>query len=135
MAEITINGVSISAYNASLLSGSYASLLAPADVKEWVSNDNPSTNGVEYIPPTTTIVKERPVSLIFLIQCQTPSRFLFSYNQFISILQNGINDFYIPELERHYFLKYETCTEFDQFNLTTCKLAVKFTEPDPTKVK
>lgn len=130
---ITINDKPLSDYGVMMLAGSYASLLTPPQMKEWVSNDNPRKNGVDYLPPNTTLVKERDVTLIFGIQGDTLSDFITKYNQFITLIQGGIIKIHIPDLERNYYLKYENCTSFDHCNLKACKIAVKFIEPDPTK--
>lgn len=133
MGIVTINKRELGGYGVTLLDGSYSSLLTPAELKDWVFNDDPGKNGIEYMPPTTPVVKERAVNLIFLIQGSTRERFLSNYNVFISLLQQGLNTFYFEDLGRAYTLKYESCTDFDHFNLTSCKIAVKFIEPDPTK--
>lgn len=131
MAEITINGSTLTALGVTLLEGSYASLLTPPEIKEWVSNDDPRKDGVEYIVPTTPKVKERNVNLYFLVKGETQSAFLSRYNQFIGLLQSGMVTINIPDLHRSFKLKYESCTSFDHFNLTMCKVAVKLTEPKP----
>lgn len=133
MAEITINGTPLSDYGAMMLAGSYASLMTPPQMKDWVSNDDPRKNGIEYLPPATTVVKERNVDLIFGIKGDTRSDFLAKYNTFITLLQSGLTRLYVPDLGRYYYLKYENCTSFDNYDLKACKIAVKFTEPDPTK--
>lgn len=133
MAEVTINGRTLSYWGATLLEGSYASLMTPSEVKDWVTNDNPSANGIEYIVPDTAYVKERNVTLIFHIAGSDKDDFLARYNRFVAVLQEGLLDVYIPDLGRHYFLKYEACTSFDHFGLKMCKLAVRFLEPNPAK--
>lgn len=133
MAEITINGNTLSSLGVTLLEGSYASLLKPAELKEWVSNDDPRKDGIEYIEPATSVVKPRSLDLYFMVQGSTRGEFLTRYNNFIGLLQRSIANVYIPDLGR-YHLKYEGCTSFDHFNLTMCKLAVKFTEPQPNNL-
>lgn len=133
MAEITINGNTLSSLGVTLLEGSYASLLKPAELKEWVSNDDPRKDGIEYIEPATPVVKPRSLDLYFMVQGSTRGEFLTRYNNFIGLLQRSIANVYIPDLGR-YLLKYEGCTSFDHFNLTMCKLAVKFTEPQPNNL-
>lgn len=133
MAEITINGNTLSSLGVTLLEGSYASLLKPAELKEWVSNDDPRKDGIEYIEPATSVVKPRTVDLYFMVQGSTRGEFLTRYNNFIGLLQRSIANVYIPDLGR-YLLKYEGCTSFDHFNLTMCKVAVKFTEPQPNNL-
>lgn len=133
MAEITINGHTLSSLGVTLLNGSYASLLKPAEMKEWVSNDDPRKDGIEYIVPTTPVVKPRSVDLYFMVQGNTRVEFLTRYKNFIGLLQRSISVVNIPDLGK-YRLKYESCTSFDHFNLTMCKVAVKFTEPQPTNM-
>lgn len=133
MAEILINGTRLSNWNAVLLDGSYANLLTPAPLKEWVSNDSPQANGTEYLVPDNICVKERDVTLIFYLNLPSRRDFISTYFRFVEMLQSGILDVLVPDLNRHYYLKYESCTSFDHFNLTSCKIAVKFTEPDPTR--
>ncbi len=135
MAEITINKSQLSKYGAMMLAGSYNSLLTPPQLKEWVTNIPVDGDGTEYIEPDTSYVQERSVSLIFGIKGETKEDFLNKYQQFIVELQSGIIDLYVPDLGRHYHLKYEGCTTFDHYNLTACKIAVKFTEPNPKKIE
>lgn len=116
-----------------MLAGSYNSLLTPPQLKEWVTNIPVDGDGTEYIVPGTSYVQERSVSLIFGIKGETKEDFLYKYQQFIDELQSGIIKLDVPDLGRLYYLKYEGCTTFDHYNLTACKIAVKFTEPNPKK--
>lgn len=135
MAGIKINNKSLSDYGAEMLAGSYNSLLKPAQLKPWVSNEPVNGNGVQYIIPETEeiFVAERQVDLIFSVIGDTKEAFLENYRNFIALLQSGELDFYIPDLGRHYYLKYENCTSFDHIALLACKVAVKFSEPNPKK--
>lgn len=117
-----------------MLAGSYNSLLTPPQLKEWVTNIPVDGDGTEYIVPETLYVQERSVSLIFGIKGETRADFLKKYRGFINVLQSGIIDLFVPDLESHYYLKYENCTSYDHYNLTACKIAVKFTEPNPKKI-
>lgn len=137
--EITINGVVLSAIGATLLSGSYASLLTPAPLKDFVENDDPLKDGTDVIVPgtngedDTTIpkVKERDVTLTFLIQGATKSTFLANYSVFVAQLHKGAVTLTVPELNATYHLLYSNSTQFDNYRLNACKLAVKFREPNP----
>lgn len=134
---ITLNDELLSAYGASLLEGSYISLLTPAGIKEWVSNDPIDGDGVDYIVPTDTEdnidvkVAERNLTLTFLVKGNDEADFLNKYNTLLGVLQRGMVTLYVPDLNRTYTLKYVGCSPFDMFNLLSCKLAVKFTEPKP----
>lgn len=135
--DITLNSKSLSTYGASLLEGSYISLLTPANIKEWVSNDPVDGDGVDYIVPTDTEdnidvkVAERNLTLTFLVKGNDEADFLNKYNTLLGVLQRGMVTLYVPDLNRTYTLKYVGCSPFDMFNLLACKLAVKFTEPRP----
>lgn len=135
MAEITINNKPLSDYGAEMLAGSYNSLLKPAQLKPFVSNEPVNGNGVQYIIPGTgeIFVAERQVDLLFSVIGDTKEEFISNYRDFIALLQSGKLDFYIPDLGRHYYLKYENCTSFEHIALLACKIAVKFSEPDPQK--
>lgn len=136
MGGITINDKLLSAYGAEMLAGSYNSLLKPAQLKPWVSNEPINGNGVQYITPgpgEEVFVAERQVDLIFSVIGDTKEAFLANYRNFIALLQSGMLDFHIPDLGRHYYLKYENCTSFDHIALLACKVAVKFSEPNPKK--
>lgn len=134
MEEVKLNGILLSKYGVMMLAGSYNSLLTPPQLKEWVTNTPIDADGTEYIEPETSYVQERSVSLIFGIKGETRADFLEKYRGFINVLQSGIVDLYVPDLERHFFLKYENCTSYDHYNLTACKIVVKFTEPNPKKI-
>lgn len=135
MEEVKLNGRPLNEYGVMMLAGSYNSLLTPPQLKEWVTNIPIDADGTEYIEPETSYVQERSVSLIFGIKGETKEDFLDKYQQFIDVLQSGIINLYVPDLGRYYYLKYEGCTTFDHYNLTACKIAVKFTEPNPKKIR
>lgn len=134
MEEVKLNGRPLNEYGVMMLAGSYNSLLTPPQLKEWVTNIPVDGDGTEYIVPETLYVQERSVSLIFGIKGETRADFLKKYRGFINVLQSGIIDLFVPDLESHYYLKYENCTSYDHYNLTACKIAVKFTEPNPKKI-
>lgn len=140
--ENMINGKPLSNFGAELLKGWYAELLKPADMKEWVSNDIPAENGIELYPPTTPKVKARSISLVFLFTADDKETLMSNYQKFMRQLMIGHQSkmeetktefctLYIAELNTQYYLKYETCTSFDNCGLTTFKLAVTFTEAKP----
>lgn len=131
--DITLNGKLLSEYGATLLSGWCAELMKPAEPKEWVRNEAVNGNGADYIVPTDDIIKlkERTLTLTFLITGNDELLFLLRYNYFIRTLRNGEVTLNVPAIGRTYTLKYEGGTPFDMFNLTSCKLAVKFKEPKP----
>lgn len=129
--NITINGEALSTYGATLLDGSYISLMTPANLKPWVSNDAVDKDGIDYIQPTVTNVAERSVTLVFQIKGENEADFIAKYNSFVGLLHKGMIVLYVPDLNRSFNLKFEGCTPFDKWMLQSCKLSVKFTEPKP----
>ena len=138
--EITINGVSLASMGTTLLSGAYSALLTPPALKDFVENNDPLKDGTEVIVPgtdgkddtSTPKIKERDVTLTFLIQGDSETAFLDNYNAFVAMLHRGMINLYIPELERNFSLIYRNSTQFANYMLNACKLAVKFREPNPT---
>lgn len=131
MEQEKLNGLPLDTYGATLLKGGYAELMRPAEMKEWVSNESPYKDGTQYIAQDSPKVKERSVSLTFLIRGETEDMFMQGYMRFIETLMSGMCEFTIPVTDRVFKLKYESCTAFDFFDLKSCKIAVKFTEPEP----
>ena len=129
--EPTINGKLLSSMGATLLSGAHTALLTPTSLKDFVENDDPLKPGVEVIIPDTPVVKERDVTLTFLIQGNTKSLFLQNYTAFVAELYGGLVTLYVPDLGNTYRLVYSNSTQFENYRLNACKLAVKFREINP----
>lgn len=134
---ITINGIAISAMGVSLEKGSYAALLTPAGLKGFVENNDPTKDGTEVLThkkdgtPLARIA-EREVTLTFCVVGENKTDFMAKYANFVNILNNGTIDLYVPDLERTFHLIYQNSTQYNNFQLKACKLAVKFREPNPT---
>lgn len=134
-----MNGVSLSAMGVTLLEGAYSALMAPASLKDFVQNDDPLKDGTDVIIPgiddedNTNVprVKERDVTLTFLIQGENATDFMAKYAAFVAELHKGTVVFHIPDLERHFHFLFSNCTQFDNYRLNACKIAVKFREPNP----
>ncbi len=126
----TINGKDISSYGVTLLSGCYSALLAPPPLKTFLENKDRSKDGTEVLVHNCKIA-EREVTLTFLIQGASRAEFLNHYQSFISLLHAGWFILYIGDLNQTYRLLYDSSTQFDNYNLTSCKISVKFREPNP----
>lgn len=138
-AEITINGLPLSSMGATLVSGAYSALLTPPALKDFVENDAPLKDGTDVIVPGTEDeddasiprVKERDVTLTFLIQGKDSGDFMAKYDAFVAELYKGAVVLGVPDLGRYFHLLYGSCTQFDNYLLNACKVAVKFREPNP----
>lgn len=133
--DITINGILLSEMGASLQNGGYAALMMPAPLKDFVENDDPLKNGTEVITEvdgvSVAVLRERDVTLVFLIQGKTREDFLSKYSAFVGILQKGAVVLNVPDLRQTYHLIYSNATQYDNYLLKACRLAVKFREPNP----
>lgn len=133
--DITINGILLSGMGVSLIRGGYAALLTPASLKDFVENDDPLKDGTEVITEideeSVAVIKERDVTLTFFIEGNSRANFLSNYSSFVNLLQKGLIKLYVPDLGQTFHLIYSSATQYDNFLLTACKMAVKFREPNP----
>lgn len=134
---ITINGTDISTMGVSLEKGSYAALLLPAALKGFVENNDPTKHGTEVLThkadgTSLARIAERDVTLTFLIMGDNEADFMAKYADFVELLHGGNIKLYISDLGRTFRLIYSNSTQYDNYRLKACKLAVKFREPNPT---
>lgn len=133
---ITINDISLTSLGVSLEKGSYAALLTPAGLKDFIDNNDPTKDGTEVLTRKAdgtplAHIAERDIQLTFLITGDDETDFLAKYTHFVALLQGGNIRLHIPELNSTFRLIYRNCTKFDNYRLKACKLAVKFREPNP----
>ena len=125
-----INNKDLSYFGASILASSYASLLTPSPLKAFVENADRSQPGTQVLV-TNPQIDERDVTITFLIKGEDQADFLSKYNSCIAELYKGSFLLYIDDLSTTYHLLYSNVTQYDNYVLTACKLAVKFREPNP----
>lgn len=129
--DITINGIPLHSIGVTLLTGAYSSLLTPPPLKDFVKNNDPTKPGTDVIVDNP-VVSERDVTLTFLIEGKSKGAFLSNYKAFVAQLHKGKIELYIPELDQYFHLLYSNSTQFANYRLNACKIAVKFNEPNPT---
>lgn len=131
MSKITINGTALSDFGAILLNGGYGELLLPPPVKEYVTNDDPMKDGTQVDTTHVPRMQERELTLHFLLRGETREEFLAHRQAFLSELYKGFVDLYVPDLSSTFHLLYRSCTQYDNYRLCGCKLAIQFKEPNP----
>ena len=133
---ITINGNTLRSMGVSLEKGGYSALLTPAPLKDFLANNDPTKNGTQVLTHKadgTPLAKiaERELTLTFIIEGESKNDFLNKYTAFVALLNGGKIDLYVPDLKRTFHLIYRNATQYDNYRLKACKLAVKFQEPNP----
>lgn len=129
---ITINGTALADMGVILLQGAYAELMAPAETKDFVENDDPTKHGVEIDTLLSPKLKKRDVTLRFLVKGNSEEDFLTKYHVFLDLLYSGHIELEVPDLGACFRLIYRAKTKYANYRLNACEMAVKFTEPDPT---
>lgn len=113
---------------------SFAALLAPPPLKDYIKNKSALLDGTqvvcdEYVHPK---VDERDLQLVFYLRARDLAEFRSRYASFSEELAKGIIDIrtkYQPGVIYH--LLYLSCAQFSQFNGRLAKLVIRFNEPNP----
>lgn len=129
--DISINRIPLRSIGVTMLAGAYSALLTPAPLKDYVKNDDPTKPGTDVLV-NNPVVGERDVTLTFLIEGANRESFLSNYNAFVSELHKGEVVLYVLDLNLFFHLLYSNSTQFENYRLNACKLAVKFNEPNPS---
>lgn len=130
MAEDTLNGKPLADLGAVLLAGAYSALMTPAPLKDFLENDDRSKDGTDVLVNNPRKA-ERDVTLTFLITGNNTTNYLAHYDAFIAELHKGQITLYIGDLNQTFRLLFSNATQFENWRLNACKIAVKFREPNP----
>lgn len=132
MTNVQMNGVLLSDIGVTLLSGAYGELLTPSPLKSYIENDDPTKDGVQIDTLTIPKQKSREVTLKFLVKGSSKADFLAKRTAFVNLLYQGVVTLYVPDIEDYFHLIYMSVTQYGNYRLNACEMAVKFKEPDPT---
>ncbi|WP_289645868.1 hypothetical protein [uncultured Alistipes sp.] len=88
---VSINGKLLSTMGVTLLAGAYSALMTPAPLKDFVENEDPLKDGTDVLSPSNggslfPRIKERDVTLTFLIQGENEAEFKRNYAAFVKEL-------------------------------------------------
>ncbi len=125
-----INGIALGQFGATLLAGYLEALMAPTSLKAFIENDDKTQNGTQILV-TDARLAERDVTLSFLLQGNSTAEFTARYTAFLQELYKGQITLYVEALDLTFRLIYSNTTQFNNYQLHACKLAVKFREPNP----
>ena len=132
--ELFINGHDAwTKWGISLDSSGLATLMTPAPLKEFISNESRLEHGRQYIT-TDTKWKERELTLRLNLYAPTAALFYARYDAFCKcVLATGTVDIstrYQPDVT--YRCLYQSCTLYTQYRGKIAKFALKLIEPNPT---
>ena len=130
MSEDTLNGKTLADFGATLLADAYSALMTPAPLKDFLENDDRSKDGTDVLVNNPRKA-ERDVTLTFLITGNNTTNYLAHYDAFIAELHKGQITLYIGDLNQTFRLLFSNATQFENWRLNACKIAVKFREPNP----
>lgn len=134
MEELFINGVDAQMYGVTLLSDGVSVLMAAADMKEMVENTSRLEHGKHVVTKGCKLAS-RDITLTFGVLGKNAADYAAKMEAFANVLYAGALTLELRTVQAGvvYKLVYRKCTTYAQNSSRTfCKMAVKFTEPNPT---
>lgn len=139
--KLYINGGSESADKQGLVLGvgAVSVLRQPAELKDYITNDNALMDGIRVLPGLAPKVASRDIQLTFGIQARSYSEFMTRYEAFVATLEKGAVDLRVDVSENGgaftkgttYHLLYVSAAQYSEYNGRLAKVVVKFREPNP----
>lgn len=131
--QLTINGRdAFTEFGMSLTDGGLSALLTPAPNKAYISNRSRLENGTRVMNHNPK-VDERTVTVPFHIIAPTKEAFFSRYEALCDVLAGGdleIKCSYYPT--KTFRMKYQSCSQFSEYQQGIAKFTLKLIEPDPT---
>ena len=120
---------------------SITALMTPAPLKAYITNKSALSHGKQVLTDSGNKPKvdEREVQLTFGLKARSLAQFLTRYRSFCEELKKGaINltviireeDSYLKET---YYLNYNSCSQYSEFNGRLARFVLKLTEPNPER--
>lgn len=131
--QVFINDVDVSEYGISLDSAALSTLMTPANLKDWVSNECRDEDGERYLKNYVPKQSKRDLTLNFNLLANDEDTFYARYAQFCELLNAGILNIrtkYQPSVV--YRCIYVKCTQFSEFRQQMASFSLSLVEPDPT---
>jgi len=131
MADLLINGTDAASIGVRMGDNFLSDISAPAPLKEFIENKSRMNHGKEVIYDYPR-KDERDVTLSFNIVGSSTSDLQNKLATFNNILFNGKVTINVPSLNATYILTYlKSQTYAMSFARKSCKISVKFNEPNP----
>ncbi len=126
--------VDLGEYGITLVRGWREALLTPAPVKDYVTNDSRTEDGIAVLAtPVYCKQNKRDISLSFFLEGDSESDYIGKYQNFLSkIAYQGQICLKVPQLKTVYKFVYSSCSSYGDYGLKRGNFTIKFTEYDPT---
>ena len=142
--KMMLNGADIAQYHLTPLKGNLEKLMTPAPEKKLITNENDSINGVMIVTtPDMARVDKRELLLQFKLNTLSITDLQRELDNLRQVLRNGvmdggtysgINELYVPILQKTFRLKFVNFDKYKNFGLDgKATIVIKFIEPDPTQ--
>lgn len=120
---------------------SLTALMTPAPRKAYITNKSALSNGTQVLTDSGNKPKtdERDIQLIIGLKAKSLAQFLTRYRSFCEELKKGAmtltvniseGDTYLKET---YYLLYNSCNQFSEYNGRLARFVLKMTEPNPER--
>lgn len=131
--ELDINGNdAFTTYGIGLEKGAIASLLTPAPMKEYISNNSRLNHGTQILP-TSAKVNQREITIQFHMFASSESTFMANYTNFTNVLASGKVILHEKKYTNKYYrCFFVSCTAYQHNINGLSKFTLKLIEPDPT---
>lgn len=125
--------VDLDKFGITLIRGWRETLLTPAPVKSYVTNDSRLEHGQSVVATSKYAKKDkRDISISFFLEGNTEEDYLQKYEDFLNkIAYSGEFCMKVPRLKRVYKLVYSQCSQFGDYGLKKGKFVLKLTEYNP----
>ena len=112
-------------------SNTLSNLLAPAPMKDYITNTSRLENGTRYDAENVKVAA-RDVNLEIQMIADSPEQFYARHSAFCKELQKGNLNMYIDDRpDVIYRFVYRSCSQYTQFCRGIATLSLKLTEPNP----
>lgn len=131
MAKLLINDIDADTLGVRMGDGFLDALALPAALKEHLTNDVRTENGTQIV--FNKCVKDRDVTLQFVVEGDSPEHLTMRVNGFVKMLMQGEAVIQVPiDGNAIYHLYYTSSTSYGRsIDRNTARLSVKFNEPNP----
>lgn len=130
--NVLINGKGLwSEFRGRFGKGNYEKLLAPAPMKQYITNESRLEHG-KRIMTNNAKTDSRDVSLVIYIEGASEDDYLNRYQSFLEELQTGRITLAVKKLKTIYHFVYNSCSPYGDYGLKMGKFTLKLTEEDVT---